>query len=132
MSSAYPPVPTPSAYYTQVGSPSTIVWGTDGLYSSYIVVSASESLRVEEIDIEQGTGFEAVVILLNKGLDVEFEVIDDSAVTPPTIGSIVTFSTPYGSIPMLAVQGKSNQARKREGMKTLSFKSYNAITGLHA
>ena len=131
MSSAYPPVPTPSAYFSQQGSPSAIIWGTDGLWSSYIVVSASESLRVEEIDIEQGTGFEAVVILLNKGVDVEFEVIDDNDQTPPAIGSIVTFSTPYGSIPMLAVQGKSNQARKREGMKTLSFKSYSAISGLH-
>lgn len=109
----------------------TIVWGTEGIYSGYIVVSANQSNRVEEIDIEQGSGFEAIVILLNKGLDVEVNVIDDTAVTPPDIGDIVTLSTPYGSVPMLLVGNKSDQARKREGMKTFTFKSFNAIAGLH-
>lgn len=109
----------------------TIVWGTDGVYSGYIVTTANEQNRVEEIDIEQGDGFEAVVILLNKGVNVEVEVIDDTAVTPPSIGTIVTLSTPYGSIPMLNVDNKASQARKREGMRTLTFKSYNAIAGLH-
>lgn len=109
----------------------TIVWGTDGIYTGYIVVSANESNRIEEITIENGTGFEAVVILLNKGVDVEINVIDDSSVTPPSILDIVTLSTPYGSIPMLMVGNKSDQARKREGMKTFTFKSYSAIAGLH-
>lgn len=110
----------------------TIVWGTEGIYSGYIVVSATESNRIEEIDIEQGTGFEAIVILLNKGVDVELSVIDDPAVTPPDITTIVTLSTPYGSIPMLMVGNKSDQARKREGMKTFTFKSFTAIAGLGA
>jgi hypothetical protein len=110
---------------------STIVWGTEGLYTGYIVVSANESQRIEEINIEQGAGFEAIVILLNKGLDVEMEVIDDTSVSAPSAGSIVTFSTPYGSTPMLLVANKANQARKREGMRTFTFKSFNAITGLH-
>lgn len=109
----------------------TIVWGTEGIYTGYIVVSANESNRIEEIDIEQGTGFEAIVILLNKGVDVELSVIDDTAVTPPDITTIVTLSTPYGSIPMLMVGNKSDQARKREGMKTFTFKSFSAIAGLH-
>jgi hypothetical protein len=109
----------------------TIVWGTEGIYSGYIVVSANESSRIEEIDIEQGAGFEAVVILLNKGLDVDLEVIDDTNVTPPNITTIVTLSTPFGSIPMLMVGSKAGQARKREGMRTFTFKSYNAIAGLH-
>ena len=110
----------------------TIVWGTEGIYSGYIVVSANESQRIEEIDIEQGAGFEAVVILLLKGINAEIEVIDDTAVTPPTAGTIVTLSTPYGSIPMLLVGNKAGQARKREGMRTFEFKSFNAISGLHA
>ncbi len=109
----------------------TIVWGTEGIYSGYIVVSASESQRIEEIDIEQGAGFEAIVILLNKGVDVELEVIDDTAVTPPDITTVVTLVTPYGTIPMLMVGNKANQARKREGMRTFTFKSFNAIAGLH-
>ena len=120
---------------------STVIWGTDGqgtiggfsysAYGSYIVTSASDSKRVEEIDIEQGDGFEAIVIILVKGVDLELEVIDDTAVNPPAIGNVVTFSTPFGSIPMLTVQSRANQARKREGMRTLNFKSFNAIVGLH-
>lgn len=119
---------------------SSIVWGTEGIYGStpptsgytgYIVVSANESQRIEEIDIEQGAGFEAIVMLLNKGLDVEIEVIDDSSIAPPTIASAVTLVTPFGTANMLMVGSKASQARKREGMKTLTFKSFNAIAGLH-
>ncbi len=109
----------------------TIVWGTEGIYAGYIVTSANESERVEEIDIEQGSGFEAIVILLIKGVDLEVTVIDDTAVSAPAIGTVVTFSTPFGSINMLMVGSKADQARKREGMRTFNFKSFNAISGLH-
>jgi len=130
---------------------STVIWGTDGqgtfgpsvignpplgswgytTYGSLIVVSASDTKRIEEIDIEQGTGFEAIVVLLNKGEDLEFEVIDDYGVVSPAIGTICTYSTRYGSTNMLFVGDKSTTARKREGMRTLTFKTFNAITGLH-
>lgn len=108
----------------------SIIWGTEFLGGLYIVVSASESARIEEINIEQGAGFEAIVILLNKGLDVEIEVIDDTAVTPPTIASSpFTLVTPFGLINNLILTGsKASQARKREGMRTLTFKSFTAIT----
>lgn len=109
----------------------TIVWGTDGIIGGYIVTTARETPRVEEIDIEQGDGFEAIVILLVKGIDVEIEVIDDTAVAAPSVGQVVTLSTPFGSIPMLTINNGANQARKREGMRTLTFKSYVAIAGLH-
>jgi len=112
--------------------PTTIVWGTCGLYSGYIVVSASETTRVEEIDIEQCAGFEAIVILLNKGYDVELTVIDDTNVVPPAIGAAVNLLNAYGaSVPMLIVGMKSDQSRKREGMRTITAKSFNAISGLH-
>ena len=120
-----------SGAFSADGSPTTIVWGTCGLYSGYIVVSANEETRVEEIDIENCAGFEAIVILLNKGYNVELTVIDDTAVTPPDIGDTVTLLNAYGaSIPMLIVNMKADQARKREGMRTISAKSYNAIAGL--
>lgn len=111
----------------------TIVWGTEGIFSSYIVVSANESQRIEEIDIEQGAGFEAIVILLNKGIDVEIEVIDDTNVVPPVIANNpFLLTSPYGTnVPMLLVANKASQARKREGMRTFTFKSFNAISGLH-
>lgn len=133
MASTFPPVPTPSQFFFQQGDqPTTLVWGTDGMLDSYIVVSATFSQRVEEIDIENGTGFEATVILLEKGLDASFEVIDDTSITPPLIGAIATISGPYGgSLPMLVVQSAASEARKREGMRTLSMKTYNAINGLN-
>lgn len=110
---------------------SFIVWGTEGIFGAYIVTSANESQRIEEIDIEQGAGFEAIVILLNKGNDVEINVIDDTSITPPAITSIVSLVTPYGTIPMVMVGNKADQARKREGMRAFTFKSFNAIAGLH-
>lgn len=111
---------------------SSIVWGTEGIFNSYIVTSANESQRIEEIDIEQGAGFEAIVILLNKGIDVEITVIDDTSITPPVIANNpFVLVTPYGTIPMLLVGNKADQARKREGMRTFTFKSFNAIAGLH-
>jgi hypothetical protein len=119
-----------SPNYTVEGN-TYIVWGTDGEYPGYIVTAASQETRVSEIDIENGTGFTVIVILLNDGLDVDLTVIDDTSVTPPIIGSIVTLSSPFGSIPMLMVKEKTDQARKREGMRTFNFKSFNAISGVH-
>jgi hypothetical protein len=123
----------------------SIVWGTemDGItgingnsgysgYYGYIVTSASESARIEEINIEQSAGFEAVVILLNKGFDVDITVIDDTSIVPPTIANNpLTFSSPFGSFNCLLVGSKADQARKREGMRTFTIKSFNAITGAH-
>lgn len=119
-----------SPNFTVAGN-SFIVWGTDGEYPNYIVTTASQETRVSEIDIEQGTGFTAILILLNDGLDVDITVIDDTSVTPPIIGQTVTLSTPFGSIPMALVKEKTDQARKREGMRTFNFKSFSAIAGLH-
>lgn len=118
--------------FFQVYGITSIIWGTEGIYAGYIVTTANEESRIEEIDIEQGAGFEAIVILLNKGLNVEISVIDDTATAPPTIANNpITLVTPFGTIPMLLVASKADQARKREGMRNFSFKSFNAITGLH-
>lgn len=114
-----------------VSGGSFIVWGTDGIISSYIVTTANESERVDEIQIENNAGFTAIFIMLLQGLDVEINVVDDTSITPPAFGTVVTLSTPFGNVPMIRVQSKTDQARKREGMRTLSFKSFNAITGLH-
>lgn len=112
----------------------SIVWGTEGIYSGYIVVSANSSQRIEVIEIEQGAGFEAIVIELNKGIDVEITVIDDTATTPPTIANNpINIVSPFGAtVPMLLVASKADESRKREGQRVFNFKSYNAIAGLHA
>lgn len=105
-----------------------IVWGTEGIFGGYIVVSANESQRIEEIDIENGAGFEAVVILLMKGIDCEINVVDDTSLTPPVIqNNPFVLVTPYGTLGMLLVANKADQARKREGMRTFTFKSFTAI-----
>jgi hypothetical protein len=106
-----------------------IVWGTEGIFGSYIVVSANESQRIEEINIENGAGFEAVVILLNKGIDVEINVVDDTSIAPPVIANNpFVLVTPYGPpVSMALVASKADQARKREGMRTFTFKSFTAI-----
>jgi len=99
---------------------------------NYIVLSASESQRIEEIDIMQGAGFTAIVVLLMDGNDVDIEVIDDTSITPPTIaGNPYLLVTPYGTIPMLLVGNSANQAPKREGHRSFKFKSFTAISGLH-
>ncbi len=139
MASAFPPVPTPAAFYTRVGTqPTTIVWGTDGIISSYIVVSASETVRGELIEIEQGTGFEATAIMLNKGIDITFDCIDDQSIARPTVGLVGLFSTPaYSSggggsgganVKFFITGVGTNQGRKQEGHISITGKSYNAIT----
>src|ERR1035437_9939204 len=86
----------------QVWGNSYIVWGTEGVMGNYIVLSASSSQRIEEINISQGAGFTAIVVLLMDGIDVSVEVIDDTSITPPTIAlNPFMIVSPYGSIPML-------------------------------
>ena len=109
-----------------------IVWGTDSILGSYIVTTASESQRIEEINIAQGSGFTAILILLLDGITVDIEVVDDTSIIPiPGFGSTVTLATPWGAIPMVLVKNDANQARKREGMRTFTFKSFVGILGLH-
>ena len=116
----------------QVYGNSYIVWGTEGIFGSYIVLSASESQRIEEIDIMQGSGFTAIVVLLMDGVNVDIEVIDDTSITPPTIAANpFLIVSPFGSIPMLLVKNDANQAPKREGHRSFQFKSFTAISGLH-
>ena len=114
----------------QVQGNSYIVWGTEGIMGNYIVLSASESQRIEEIDIMQGAGFTAIVVLLMDGVDVDIEVIDDTSITPPpTIAqNPYLLVTPFGTLPMLMVANAANQAPKREGHRNFKFKSYTAIT----
>lgn len=110
----------------------TVVWGTENLYAGYIVVDADEEARVDLIEIEQGAGFEAIVLLLKKGSNVNINAIDDTTQTPPAVGTIVNLLNEFGaSVPMLVVNAKATQARKREGMRTITARSYNAIAGIH-
>ena len=119
-----------SPNFAAYGNP-LIVWGTEGILGSYIVTTASESQRIEEINIAQGAGFTAILILLMDGVTVDIEVVDDTTMVPPAFGSVSILTTPFGSIPMALTKNDANQARKREGMRSFTFKSFVAIAGLH-
>ena len=129
---------TPNA---EVLGVTTITWGTEGqginfgstTYSSYIVISYREADRIEEIPIEQGSGFEAIVFLLNKGKDVTVTVVDDTSVTAPTLANNpITISSAFSPGFNAALIGKSGDtARKREGQREFTLRSFNAINNFH-
>ena len=116
--------------FAQWGAP-LLVWGTEGIAGNYIVLSASESQRIETIPIMQGAGFTAILVQLMDGLDVNIEVVDDLSVTPFTFGVAVSFVTPYGTVAMAMTKNEANQAPKREGHRSFTFQSFVAIQGLH-
>ncbi len=130
--SAWPPSPT--ATYVQSQGLTTIVWGTsgilgnDGQSGAYIVKSAKFSERNEEVDVENGSGLEAVAFLILKGHDVDISVVEDTGVTPPTSGGVVSLVTPYGSYAFWVVNTDVEAARKAEGTRVLKLKNFNAFT----
>ena len=127
------PVQPVGAYYKRFGSGvSALSWGTQGAmgnstYAGYIVKSARYTERNEKIDIENGTGFEAFIIMLLKGENVEFTVVDNSSVTAPTGGTVVTLDTAYGASRALLVEETSvSLAQKQAGERSITAKYYNA------
>ena len=127
-----------SPNFQSYGDP-LLVWGTENIIqggnstiTGYIVTSCSVTQRIEEIDISQGAGFTAIVVVLIDGLDINIEVIDSNAITPPTILTNVILMTQFGAVNgSLMVKNEANQAVKREGHRSFTFKTFNAITGLH-
>jgi len=116
--------PTPSAGFTNNGT--SVVWGTDGVYGSYIVVSLRDSIMGTEIPIENGTGLTATQILLNDGQMVDLTVVDTGQ-GPPAFGSTVTVNGPFSSTSFIVVQTSENAARKKEGEISFTAKKYMLI-----
>ena len=122
----------------------TLTWGTEGdgisggygygnYVNSLICKSYSEEDRIEEIDIEQGSGFEAIVILLNKGKTVKLTVFDDTSIAPPTLANNpLTISSPFSPSFNVLLVGREGQAEaKQAGLRTFTLKSFNAIAVAH-
>ena len=96
--------PTLSAGYSLASSSgvTTLLWGTDGLLATpspggtfagtgfYIVESVDQETDAEQIYIENGTGQKAARIIINNGQKWTLSVQDDTTMTPPTVGSVVT------------------------------------------
>lgn len=127
---------TPNGAYQQNSDITTLVWGTVGLGAglgtggTYVVKSARFSDRMEKFNIENGTGFDAFILQLRKGTNVEFTCVDDDAITPPTPGTVVTLTnTAYGaSVKYLILERGFSYARKQDGEITLSAENYTSIT----
>lgn len=92
----------PPAYSTSflADGVTTIRWGTDGIMANsapngsgggFLGFYTIESLRgTDEIDtsyIEQGTGFKATRIRLWQGRRYNLTVVDDTGMTPPSVGT---------------------------------------------
>lgn len=108
----------------------TIVWGTEGFQqgalASYIVVSARPAQRVEGPTIENGTGLTATKILLIDGVDQEITVVDDTSISPPAVGSVLSLISPFGSNTgnYLVVNNSYAAARKQPGERTILVQNY--------
>jgi hypothetical protein len=126
---AWPPTPTGGAAFIKRPSTSTVVFGTDGLMASLITKSARFTQRSEEIDLENGTGFEVVVYLLVKGESVDFTCVDDSGVSTPEVGDVVTLYTPFtpAGLQFLVIEPSHNAQSKQPGEVAFTAKSYTLV-----
>lgn len=110
-----------------------LTWGTDWIANNFICTSATFTDRIIKFTVEQGAGFTAMVALLNDGKDCELELVDTTQYPQFSIGGNSPFSNPFsivspsGIIQVLLEQNKVGYARKREGMRTAMFASYNAF-----
>ena len=121
---------------------STFIWGTAGaagstMFNSYIVKSIRPSERVEQAVIENSTGLTATQILLEDGINYDVTVVDDSVITPPiagTVGNIVipnlgaNFALSNATVAALVVDTSVSLARKTEGERTFTCKTYTLFT----
>ena len=135
---SWPPASDLSAGLGYLGSlPTTLAWGTDGLYSqggTVIVLTMRDSQIVEEIPIENGSGVVATDVLIVQGEQVEIDVIDDRNLTFPRSGQVVTVNAPLPngagatSTNFQVIDNSYNAARKEAGRRTILAKVYKLIT----
>jgi hypothetical protein len=121
----------------------TVIWGTDGqgtigsfsysAYGSYIVTSGSDSKRVEEIDIEQGSGLEATRIQLIQGRRYTMTVVDDTNMTPPSFATKLSFEDTISGGAALylfqLIENGDSTVRKAEHKRELTVEYLTCIEG---
>ena len=118
--------------------PVTLAFGTDGLVTlggtGVIVTSIRPMQMIEEIKLENGTGLTATEILLNDGVQIEINCMDDRSLTWPSSGGVVTLLSPLPtgasatSLTVQVVDNSYNGVRKAAGERTLLGKKYTLIT----
>lgn len=132
---AWPPAPSSTTYIAKIGTlPTTIAWGTDGIYSGVIVLDFRSKLMTDHINIANGTGLTATLISLNDGTEGEMDCIDDRSITFPDWMATVTLYDPRptgagGTSTLFQVMDNNyNAARKQEGRRTMMVRKYTLIT----
>ena len=105
-----------STGYTIAGV-TTLFWGTDGLLKSpapggsfagtgyYIVESVDPKQKAEQVWGENGTGVEVWRVNIVHGAQSTITVQDDTSMTPPTVGTLVSIVDSG-----LCIQGNTNRA----------------------
>lgn len=115
----------------------TIRWGTDGINpfgnSVLFVVSCTPADEIETNYVENGAGLRSVRILLWQGRRVNITVVDDSTITPPTPGQLITYSDPLSGVTFTnqfrVIENSYNAARKEAGQRVLVAEFLTNIEG---
>lgn len=134
---AWPPTSNNAFNITGSGTGSTsLKWGTDGMYGSYIVKDISPADEVEKIYVENGTGLKSIRIMLFQGRKVDITVVDDSNITPPVIGALVNIVDSLASVAgtgvntsFRVIDKNGKGARKVEGDLIISAEYLTNIEG---
>lgn len=113
-----------------------IRWGTDGINpfanSALIVISCTPADEIETLYVENGTGLKAVRIILWQGRRVNFTVVDDSTITPPTPGQTITYSDPLSGATFATfrvIENSYNAARKEPGQRVITTEFLTMVEG---
>lgn len=128
----------------QVDGITSMFWGTGGAVTGigsgptgnggyFVVVSIDESQKVDQVYVENATGVEAARILLLHGTRWNFTVIDDTAMTPPTVGSQVTIwkhttANNTATATATVINNDFRAARKTEGQRVVQVEKLTLIS----
>src|SRR6266705_6284554 len=125
------PPSNPSTGYQMAGV-TTVQWGTDALFNSWIVESLTSTDVIETIYIEQGTGLRAVRIQLFQGREIDLTIVADSRFVHPTAGTTVTVVDPLSGVTLSGkvVANSFNAARKVEGKRVIRIVIDTLIEGV--
>ena len=120
---------TPSTGYTAQGT-TTIVWGTDALWSTYVVTRISERDLIENIKLPNGTGITTTRVQLKDGRQWDITVRDDTGMTPPKSGDTLVVKDAGGLIGTVGlnytariVESGWDSAPKQAAERTLTVES---------
>ena len=124
--------PSPNTYFAiESAAGLTLKWGTDGIYSAYVVVSCSPSDEIENLYVENGTGMKVVRIQLWQGRRINITVVDDTTISTPLPGSLIALVDPLAgsSYNFRLIDNSYNAARKEAGQRVMVCEYLTMIEG---